>query len=148
MEKQTRLFSTGSAMEKWLRVMTSGQRSHAQARSREMDAHGFSRHNTGFSPIQTEVKPALSELITGFWFSTEVYTGFSVQKVYEIFLQSLGQSYCLETVHPQAVFSNERVNPPHSPPKLFYSHAPMLTLVTLEAACVPPACITFPWSGT
>jgi hypothetical protein len=35
-------------MEKWLRVTASGQRSHAQARSRAVDAHGFSRHNTGF----------------------------------------------------------------------------------------------------
>jgi hypothetical protein len=39
--------------------------------------------------IQTEVKPALSELITVFWFSTEVYTGFSVQKVYEVFSAEL-----------------------------------------------------------
>ena len=74
--------------------------------------------------------------------------GFSVQKVYEVFLQSSGQSYCSEPVHPHAVHSNERVNPPHGPPKLFYSHAPGSTLVTLETACVPPARITFPWSGT
>jgi hypothetical protein len=33
--------------------------------------------------------------------------------------------------------------PPHSPPWSFYSHAPGLTLVALETACVPPARITF-----
>jgi hypothetical protein len=41
-------FSTGSAMEKWLRVTASEQRSHAQALSRVVDAHKFSKHNKGF----------------------------------------------------------------------------------------------------
>jgi hypothetical protein len=41
-------FSTASTMAKWLRVTASGHRSHAQARSWAVDAHRFSRHNTGF----------------------------------------------------------------------------------------------------
>jgi DNA helicase HerA-like ATPase len=47
-KKKYTAFSTGSAMEKWLRVMALGQRSHAQARFRVVDAHRFSRHSTEF----------------------------------------------------------------------------------------------------
>jgi hypothetical protein len=110
--------------------------------------HTDSPDTTWDFSIQIEVKPALSESVTGFSFSTEVYTGFSVQRVYEVFLQSSGQSYCSRPVHPQEIHLNERVNPPHGPPKPFYSHAPGSTLVALETACIPPACIPFPWSGT
>jgi hypothetical protein len=109
-KKQTRLFPQA---QQWKNG--SGSRLRDRDLTHRLDLgqwmHTDSPDTTRAFSIQTEVKPALSESITGFWFSTEVYTGFSVQKVYEVFLQSSRQSYCSEPIHPQAVCSHERVSP-------------------------------------
>jgi hypothetical protein len=140
-------FSTGSTMAKWLRVTASGQRSNTQARSQAVDAHGFSRHNTGFfdsnrgETISFRIDQRLLVqygYIHGF-FSSEGVRGFSAE---------LGSVVLLRTRTPSGSPLKRESEPPHGPPKLFYSHAPGSTLVALETACVPPARITFPWSGT
>jgi hypothetical protein len=105
--------------------------------------------------VQTEVKPALSESITGFWFSTEVYTGFLRARHRLFRSQGCTKVLCRTRVSrtAQSLYTlrqSDRMGegtPSHSPWP-FYSHAPGLTLVALGTACIPPTRITFPWSGT
>jgi hypothetical protein len=106
--------------------------------------------------VQTEVKPTLSESITGFWFSMEVYTGF-LRARHRLFgsqgcMKVLCRTWVSRTAQsPYTLRQSDRMgegDPSHNSPWPFYSHAPGLTLVALGTACVPPARITFPWSGT
>jgi hypothetical protein len=150
--------ASSKRVQKWkngLTVTASGQRLHAQVPFRIEDAHGFPDTTQDFR-FRTEVNPALSESITGFWFNTEVYTGFLRARHRLFGSQRRTKVLCRTRVRrtaqsPYTLRPSDRMRaggPSHSSPWPFYSHAPGLTLVALGTACVPPARIPSSWLGT
>jgi hypothetical protein len=100
-------------VQRWkidLMVIVLGQRSHAQAQSQEVDAHGFSRHNMGFS-VQRRSETGsfrinhriLVQYRRIHRFSQSQTPGFWITGMHEGSLQNSGHSYCSKPVHAQAV---------------------------------------------
>jgi hypothetical protein len=94
------LFPQAQQWKKWLRVTASGQRSHAQARSRAVDAHRFSRHNTGFFDSNRGETGSFRIDHSFLVQYGGIHGFFSSQKVYEVFSAELASVVLLRAHTP------------------------------------------------
>jgi hypothetical protein len=98
-------------------------------------AHG---HDFG---IETPHTGSISD--RGYTRILQMNTGFSVQNMYEVFVQRLDPVVPLRGSYALRPSGGMEENPHHVSSSPFYLHGSGLTLVALETACVYPTHITF-----